>query len=460
VRHEDAQRGVEREDAAQGAYRLGLVKVRVPVPGAVDPAVEQHVAPVRQPAERVAVVCDRGAGQRRRHGVEHRVGRAGVAPLRGGVQAGDAGVVGAEDAALVAQQLLREDPGVDAAGLLLDELGVEAGELGHPRDEPFDRRGVLHAAQQVADVFAGGVGLDLLQPFGGEGVLALHGGGGQRREKRHPRQGRVVGLAPPAEVEHGRDQRHAAQADAVLALEPLGDQRAAEAAVALAGEKGGRGGAAVRRQPAGDEVRQRLRVAVHRKVARAQLVGGLHEPAEAGPHGIDEDEVGEVEPGFGVGDEIRRLGGRNLALERQPPGAEPAELEKGRGRPWAAVDNEGDGARGARVLQRVGREGDVRLGLVLRVGERDGAGGRREAQAAVAEVQFVGRGPRGGKALGRDARRLRGVGGWLLRLGREGGRARAGAPEGRRGRGKGGRAWCGSGRWVAPTLGEPAREGE
>ena len=97
----------------------------------------------------------------------------------------------------------------------------------------------------------------------------------------------------------------------------------AVAAVALARDEHGRPPAAVARQPAADELRQRLEVALVaevllrvRLVARARrvfllvvlllLAVLLDDPAEARSDGVDEDEIREREPGLVVLDEPRR----------------------------------------------------------------------------------------------------------------------------------------------------------
>ena len=297
VHDEDAELGIEREHPAERAHRLGLPAAGVPVPGAADPAVQHQVAAVRQPAQRVAVVGDRRAGQRRGHRVEHRVGGAPARAFRRRVGARHGCVVDADPPAVVAQSLAHEGAGVDPAGGARDRLPVDAGQRADPIDQPADGRLVLEAEQQVGDEVAGGVGLGGLERRLREGAALLHRRGGRGGQERHLGQRRVVGLLPPAEVEHRREQRHAVERDSEVGLQRLGDQRPAEPAIALADEVLRRPEPPALRQPAQDEVGERLDVAVDRQVAVPQPVVRLDQPAEPGADRVDEDEVGEIEPG-------------------------------------------------------------------------------------------------------------------------------------------------------------------
>ena len=78
------------------------------------------------------------------------------------------------------------------------------------------------------------------------------------------------------------------------------------------------------------------------------FVGGDQGAAEAGADGVDEDEVGEVEPGAGIVGEGGGVGGTvAFVAECDVLGADGAEVEIDGGGAGAAVEGEGDGAGGA-----------------------------------------------------------------------------------------------------------------
>ena len=152
-------------------------------------------------------------------------------------------------------------------------------------------------------------------------------------------------------------------------------------------------------------------------------LAGRDDPAVAGPRRVDEDEIGEVEPGIGVVDEVRRRGGRQI-LHRQAPGAERAQLQPGRARAGTAVDREGHRPAGrVGAVELVGDVGDLGLRRAVVVLEADRPGGRREREGAAFEAQRVLGGRIRGepglfrrRRLGFSGRRRRGPGGRVLRL--------------------------------------------
>ena len=109
-------------------------------------------------------------------------------------------------------------------------------------------------------------------------------------------------------VEQGRDHDQPAHADALLGLQVAHDLRTADAAIALAGDEFRRQQAIVFFQPATDHQRDRADIAVDGIEPLAHIFAGRDETAVAGADGIDEDEIGEVEPGLGIGQQIRRRG--------------------------------------------------------------------------------------------------------------------------------------------------------
>ena len=98
---------------------------------------------------------------------------------------------------------------------------------------------------------------------------------------------------------------------------------------------------------------------------------------------IDEHEIDEAEPAFGVVyDERRRRWRKAVAIEAKPPGRQRAESQPSGARAGSAVEDEGDWPR-----QRIGvgafvrDKGHVRPGrAALRVGQTHGAGARGEGQ--------------------------------------------------------------------------------
>src|SRR5262249_24114219 len=119
-------------------------------------------------------------------------------------------------------------------------------------------------------------------------------------------------------------------------------------------------------------------------------VGALYGTGVAGRDGVDEDQVGDIEPGKLVVDElVRRRGDGGLAGvfigvgEVHAPGADAAQVQPDRGGAGAAVEAVDDRAGGgldgigAGVRKpRVGREEDVGLGFAFVIGLIEVAGGR------------------------------------------------------------------------------------
>ena len=180
-----------------------------------------------------------------------------------------------------------------------------------------------------------------------------------------------------AKVEQGRNQDQPAYADTLLGLQ-VNDFRTANAAIALACHEFRRQQPVVFFQPAPDHQRNRTDVAVDRKEPLAHVLAGRDEAAEAGADGIDENEIGEVEPGLGIGQHVRRRGRhRAIAADRQPPRpAAPncsqaedarAAVEQKRHRPACAIG----------AVELVGGIGDIGLRLALVVEQLDRARGMR-----------------------------------------------------------------------------------
>src|ERR1700733_8380076 len=88
---------------------------------------------------------------------------------------------------------------------------------------------------------------------------------------------------------------------AMLDLQLANDLRSADAAIAFADNKFGRQQPVGLLQPAADRHGDRVDVAVDRKEPLASVLAGRDEAAIVVPDRIDENEVGEVEPGLGIG---------------------------------------------------------------------------------------------------------------------------------------------------------------
>ena len=147
-------------------------------------------------------------------------------------------------------------------------------------------------------------------------------------------------------------------------------------------------------EPAADHERDRIGVAIDGVEALARVLAARDEAAVAGADGIDEDEIGEVEPGLGVRLHLGRGRRRQrFAIERQPPRPGRAELKPCRGRAGPAVEQERHGARRAvGAVELVGRIGDVGQRLALVVEHADRAGGRREIERAAGQIERLLRG--------------------------------------------------------------------
>src|SRR5215472_14308992 len=231
----------------------------------------------------------------------------------------------------------------------------------------------------------------------------------------------MLALAEAGEVEDRRDHHQAADADA-LPLQLARDLRGAEATIAFPGDELDRRLPALLLDPLANEDRKRIGIAVDRPEAATHVVAARRDAAVARAGRIDEDEIGEVEPGLAVRHELRRRRDGD-PVQRQPPRSYRAEIKIGRGRARPAIEHEGD--RPTRIAAHhkgnVGDLGDERA--IVAVVERDRAGGGLEPQRASGQVD--------GLVGGRVGRKLA--------LRRSGGTCRRRFAGWRLGRGLGGR---------------------
>ena len=300
------------------------------------------------------------------------------------------GVVGADHFRLASANFTLKRACVDAAREPLRQGKIETGEFAGPSRDAIDRRLVDDPAHQIDEIIARRVILHVLQRFPRDGFAT-----GERR-CRHGRQARRIdprrdrGLLHPVEIEDRRDQHEAAQSDSEIALEFLRHQRPTEAAIAFTREEFRRAKAVFLLQPAHDEGRESVDVALDRVKALAHLIAA-NDPAIAGAGRIDEHEIGEIEPGLAVRQQRRRCRRADARTsERQPPRADGEQVEIGRGGAGAAIDREGHGPRcRVFVVAQIGHEAIFRLRRALRIRQRQAAGDRREFDGAPRQFDGV-----------------------------------------------------------------------
>ena len=146
------------------------------------------------------------------------------------------------------------------------------------------------------------------------------------------------------------------------------------AAVALADEVLLRAEAAVLDQPVVDDAREILDVGRGAEEELFAFRFGDAGAAEAGADGVNEDQIGEVEPGAGIVGEHGGIGGTvALVADGQMLGADGAEVEIDAGRAGTAIEGEGDGTIVA--FNGVGGDDDLAGSLAVGVAHRQGAYG-------------------------------------------------------------------------------------
>ena len=216
---------------------------------------------------------------------------------------------------------------IDASRATAHERRIKPRQRRDTRRDAFDSGAVALAAQKVLQIVASRVALDLAECLAVEGRFLFADRRCHRRQPRDPAK-RGVASAAPAEIERCRHQHKPADPNA-LVVELARKPRRADAAVALAGNEFLRRLASVLLDPLAHEGRKHVDVAIDRPELLAHLVARVDEAAVACTDGIDEHEVGEIEPGFGIGDDGRRRRRRD-AIERQPPRTHRAKMQIGR----------------------------------------------------------------------------------------------------------------------------------
>ncbi len=241
----------------------------------------------------------------------------------------------ADRLAAVAQQLLAEPVVLDAEVAPLDVNRVETRVPGQlPRDLglALGRHPVaLHQGRRVVPLgplrhLRQGRGQVLLEVVGQLAVVVCRRG--QGRQVEDVRQVVPPGDVERLEVEHRRDQDDPGRRDPPV-QQRVGQPRRAGGSVALAHQIDRRTPALVSRQEQPDELADRINVAPEPVKLAVQL--RLHRPAETGADGVDEDQVGVVEPGRAVLDQPERRRRELAAIgEGHPLWPERSEMEPDR----------------------------------------------------------------------------------------------------------------------------------
>ena len=171
----------------------------------------------------------------------------------------------------------------------------------------------------------------------------------------------------------------------VFGRERLGEAGRAKSAVAFADDEFRRGEPLVGREPFADDHAEGVDVAADRPEFLARLVSRGDDLAVAGARGVDEDEIGEIEPGLRIVDERRRCGRVDRrAAHRQPPRPERAEIEPRGGGARPAVEYERH-RTSLRICarQHIADIGDIGLLRAVLVAELDRARRRLEVERSI-----------------------------------------------------------------------------
>ena len=232
------------------------------------------------------------------------------------VVAGHARVEPAKEQALVLEEHRAEQLRVDAQVGLFDRVLAQAGVSRQALDRlGAPRRLQARAARQHRRVFIERPLLDFAQrllkvPLKlGRELLVVEGGRGVARQVDQVGQVGAAAEAEGLEVEDRGDEDDAVEVDAVLVEQVLAQGRGPGRPVALAGQELGAGPALVAGRVKADELADPAHVLLH--AGELLLLLARRRPAEAGADGVDEDQVGGVEPGVLVVDQAvgRRWGG-------------------------------------------------------------------------------------------------------------------------------------------------------
>src|SRR6185437_14646762 len=234
------------------------------------------------------------------------------ARIRERIDAEHRGIVASGHLAVAAIELAAEFGDVEASAEPAADRLIYSGQGGHLVGEAIGRLAIHLALHQVGEEFTARVFFDVGEIGARQLALALSFAlsfglardRGVARKAVHILQDRGAGIF--AEVEHGRDQDQSLDPDALLGLQIAHELGAANGAIAFAGDEFRRQQAVVFLEPAADHHGKRADVAVDGEEFLADVFAGRHEAAVTGADGIDEDEIGEVEPGLDIGLQLGR----------------------------------------------------------------------------------------------------------------------------------------------------------
>src|SRR5262245_48004315 len=263
------------------------------------------------------------------------------------------------------------------------------GEPGHLRDAGVEiARGIACGprAGERRQIFGEREALGLRQRLLAEGALAFELCRRQRRQLQRRAQGEAAATEDQAAFDQRRHHDDARHRDALLALQRLRHLGGAEPAVAFAQDVFGRVAATVLGEIERDGLGQRLRVLAH-TVERAAAVA-LGRAAPAGSDRIDQDQIGEGEPGVRV--VLQAGGGGIVAGEVEDTRANQAEIQIRRRGAGSAIEREGDGTvRPFGTACDIGGVVDHCRALARLIEQRERARGRGIGELAARDVDAV-----------------------------------------------------------------------
>ena len=218
----------------------------------------------------------------------------------------------------------------------------------------------------------------------------------RRRQRRQLQRG-AEREATAAELErclqHRRQHQNSRNHDALIALHVARDLGGAKAAVALAEDEFRRADAAVLGDVKRDHLRHRLGVAAHAPERAAAV--GLGRPAPAGADRIDQHQVSEGKPGVRIIDQANIGAVVPGHAELGDARTHHPEMEKGRSRAGAAIEDKGQRPRRVIVGLVCGSLGNIGgiehrgRALARLVEQRERPGRRRISELAVRRVDAV-----------------------------------------------------------------------
>ncbi len=335
--------GIARVDRI-GIHRGG--PARLPVPLQIDLGIAAQVPAVGPETQLIPEI----GGHGRLQGTGEEKGPLVVVVARVRSEGGHPGIVDADGPAFPFQELSGEFPLADPQIPVQDPPGVDPRVVGEPfrrlppiplrKGVPLPEQGQKPARGPLPDLFQG---LVQIPPKAGGDLFMVPGGGGvggQGKDHGPVPHGRPLDVL---QIQGGGDEDEPDGIDPGILKDP-GQPRAPDPPVAFPGDEDGGMEAVHDRQELKDEVGHGPEV-----LPDAPELPGIdvaEGPAVAGPDGIDEDEVREIEEGVRVlHDAVRgREKDRSVVApaDRLRTQGRQVQVHGGRSRP--AVEGEGQGA--------------------------------------------------------------------------------------------------------------------